>query len=1059
MLICKADRGDNVLGGSLPRQARVEEARPSATGTRQSDRKRARAFYGMLITAFALMILLGEANAEGRPVIETVVDRDSGAILWSNANPTAAVTLRPGQEILIKGGNLGPGPVTAARPGLAPPAGGKPPGDGTFSIASSPPEASGKELSKVLFGNVRAFERNLSSYPARIDLQTGAASLWAQLQDKVVDYFVEKYQRVPDTWAGDIYAWSDSEIDLTVPITAYEGPIQVVRIPLTGNYLLDIRTGAPLRYRDPNTARVVENDKYAFVDGWQIARTGDSVLASNTIPATIAQSGRERLQYGAPLIPGTSEAEARETRQALESAAARPLRKTRPTMRSAADQYAYGEKAYWAWDWNLALPHLLLGVDWDGIFGFRFDEREPFIERLVQALKYKETGITRPAIEPEGYQFPEFNGDGTVGPPHLHKAMIDRITGNGVRPFMSFGAVPLLTEDGAERLVAPPVAFKTQTFEGPTPYPIGMALHLPLLEPVLGGQTKPTGWVGYAYAEAANPIPGEGRTGQWIGFSCAACHAARVTSEYEPGGKRISRIFAGIPNPDWKLTFLTLSGRAYGVSLEEELPVNFIRYDHPAGTQKRIESQWGARGLGFLDALGLINEERVADDIRKLSKEQVDKTLLIYNIPPGATEATLFVPSTDPGDYADDYLFSPQVMPIITNHTPVRRALSRSELIDGFEGAYLHGEEPEGARGPLWSRSLQDLTLYASTLHQEDELLRRIGIYRWLAYRGLSNLLTDTEGRVVNEGTFVSLGYPPEGLTQPGRFPPLPQPNSGLGTVRDAAIADNSAERALADPFAKEFPSLAGRIVRGAQLFKGSCARCHSPGNAGLWTNEDMHPISAAGGSEPTGRYFSPTVWQRSTQSIRTAILENLFWVQRRGLLSDGHVMGAAPDNMDGLELLVHPDRCRAPLNADGSVDLARASDLYKRLYTIREGTDHSFRIPSAGMRFEFYTRFGEKPGMTQQIPAPQPSRIVTEPEARFVERHAYFIKHDDGYYYWDYQKMRHEYGILEFGLDPKRPQDSVRIGGMPAAPHPWCLPTGSSVTDIEDLVMFLLTL
>ena len=118
-------------------------------------------------------------------------------------------------------------------------------------------------------------------------------------------------------------------------------------------------------------------------------------------------------------------------------------------------------------------------------------------------------------------------------------------------------------------------------------------------------------------------------------------------------------------------------------------------------------------------------------------------------------------------------------------------------------------------------------------------------------------------------------------------------------------------------------------------------------------------------------------------------------------------IVGNAPDNMDGLELLVHPDRCQAQLIADGSVDLARASDLYKRLYTIRQGADHSFRVPSAGMRFELYTRFGESPGVEQQILAPKPDRVVTGPEARFVERHAYFTKLDDGYYYWDYQKMR----------------------------------------------------
>jgi hypothetical protein len=1011
----------------------------------------------MAITALVLSTAIWGADAADRPVVEAVVDRESGVVLWSKDNSAAAAVLKPGEEIVLRGRDFGPGPITAAQPGLGPPAGGLPPLDAAKSVTSSPPEAANKELSKVLFGNVRALERNFSSYPARIDLQTGANSLFAQLQNKVLDYFIEQYQPITDTWVGDIYAWSDTEIDLTVPITAYEGPIQVVRIPLTGSYVLDIQSGAPLRYRDPNTARVVERDKYVFVDGWQIARTGESVLASNAVPVGIAPTGEDRLQYGAPLIVGTSENDARETRRTLEGAATRRLRKTRPTMRSAADQYAYGERAYWAWDWNLALPHLLLGVDWDGIFGFGYDQKDP-VEMLVQAWKYKLSGIARPAIEAEGYRFPEFNADGTVKQMRLHKAMIDRSTGEGIRPHTSFGAIPMLPESGAERLIAPLLVYSGQNFSGPTPYPIAMALHLPGLNPLSGGQTTPTGWAGYVYSEAANPIPGQGKTGHWIGFSCAACHAARVTYEHEPGGKRVSRIFNGIPNPDWKATFLALSGRAFGLALPEKLPINFIRYDYPAGTQKRIESRWGARGLHFLQALGLINQQRVAGDMRLLSTEPVDKTLLMYTLPPGATESTLFVPSDDPGDYANDYFFSPQIIPVITNHTPVRRALSRSELIDGFEGAYLHGEEPEGARGPMSSRSLQDLTLYTSTLRQEDELLRRIGMYRWLTNKGLTNLLADASGAAINEGIFVSRGYPADSLVQPGSFPPLPQPSSGLGTLRDAAITETT-ERALAEPFAQQYPKLAARVVHGGELFKSSCARCHSPGNAGLWTNEDMHPISAAGGSEPTGRFFSPTVWQRRTQSIRTAILENLFWVQQRGLLSDGHIVGNATDNMDGLDLLVRPDRCQAPVNGDGSVDLAHASDLYKRLYTIRQGTDHSFRIPGAGMRFELYTRFGEKPRVEQQILAAKADRIVTEPEARFVERHAYFTKLDDGYYYWDYQKMRREYGILEFGLDPKDPKNSSRIGGLPAAPHPWCLPEGSPQTDVDDLVVFLLTL
>jgi hypothetical protein len=1005
---------------------------------------------GMLALLATLATASIGARAADAPVIDSIVDRDSGTVLWSKAQPTIPPVLKPGQAVLLKGRNFGPGPLTVARPGLGPPAGGVAPVGGANSVEASPPEAAGKELSKVLFGTVRAFERNLSSYDARIDIGTGLASVLARLQGRALDYFVEPWVPVPDTWVGDIYGWNDTEIDLTVPITAYEGPIRIIRIPVTGEPVRDIETGKPLLYPDPNTARVVIDKRRAFVDLWQIARTGGTPLASNAVPVTIALDGKDRLQYGS--LAGTDPA-AEAARQALAKAGTQRFVKTIPTLRSAADQYAYGEKAYWAWDWNLAVPHFVIGVDWNGIFGFDFEHKDSPAEALLKALEYMKAGIPRPALEATGYAFPELAADGTVKATSLHRALIDRSTGEGIRPFTSFGAVPLLPEAGAAGLVAPSVAFGVQNFEGPTPYPISPPYRLPppLPKPLTGGHTRPTGWAGYVFAEAAGLTPGGRQTVDWIGFNCAACHAARVTFEYEASGKKVSRFFSGIPNPDWKATFLTLSGRALGLVGKEGLPLNFIRQDYPAGTRKQIESQWhksGHRALLKIEAF--LSQHGIA-----LSRQKVDKTLLIDNLPPGTTEATLFNSADLPGDYANDYFFSPQAIPIITNHTPVRRALSRSELIDGFEGAYLHGEEPEGARGPMSARALQDLTLYVSTLHQDDETLRRIGVYRWLAYKGHANWL----GNGVNEGTFVGFGYQPGDFLQPPTFPPKPAPADGLGAVRDIALSADGKPAAFTGAFARRFPDLVGHIASGARLFAQSCERCHVSGNAGLWTDEDMHPISAASGSEPVGRFFSPTTWQRRTQAIRTAILQNLFWMQRRGLLSDGHIVGNMPDNMDGLDLLVRPDRCRAPTAADGSVDLARASDLYKRLYTIRQGADHSFRIPSVGMRFEYETRFGDKTGVLQQIAAADPNRRVRQEEDRFVARHAYFTRMDDGYYYWDYQKMRRDYGILEYGLDPQDPQSRARIGGLPAAPHPWCLPDGSSQAEIDDLVIFLLTL
>ena len=71
--------------------------------------------------------------------------------------------------------------------------------------------------------------------------------------------------------------------------------------------------------------------------------------------------------------------------------------------------------------------------------------------------------------------------------------------------------------------------------------------------------------------------------------------------------------------------------------------------------------------------------------------------------------------------------------------------------------------------------------------------------------------------------------------------------------------------------------------------------------------------------------------------ALRVAILQNLYWVQKRGLLSDGHLHSVTEGDVeenDALQTLVHPDRCR------------EGSSLYDRLYTINERT---FRIPVEG--------------------------------------------------------------------------------------------------------------
>ena len=102
------------------------------------------------------------------------------------------------------------------------------------------------------------------------------------------------------------------------------------------------------------------------------------------------------------------------------------LVKARPTLRSAADQYAYGEKAFWAWDWNLAFPHLVLGVDWDGIFGYGYDRERSTLEVAARTFGYWKSGIPAPATDTKGYALRLLGADGSVKQETLHKPMVDR---------------------------------------------------------------------------------------------------------------------------------------------------------------------------------------------------------------------------------------------------------------------------------------------------------------------------------------------------------------------------------------------------------------------------------------------------------------------------------------------------------------------------------------------------------------------------------------------------------------------------------------------------------
>ena len=459
---------------------------------------------------------------------------------------------------------------------------------------------------------------------------------------------------------------------------------------------------------------------------------------------------------------------------------------------------------------------------------------------------------------------------------------------------------------------------------------------LTLVPQLTEGNTKTTGWVGYRYAESQHPFLCKG---SWIGFNCASCHGYQIS--YSKGSSTVTKVFPGLPNPGWSMKWATL-GTGLGKTTS-----NFA---YVAETEDG--PKWAS------------------------GSAKVDKTPLLYLMPAGTGESTITRTHGEGGLYDNDYMFSPVAIPNVTNHLPIRRALSHTESYVGFEGSYIHAEEPDGAMGSMDATSLKALTAYMSTLDDSDDDLRNVGLYRWLKANGK---LAQTGSESLGEGAFVASGW-------------------------------------------QSFAGVSAAVAQGKALFDQACASCHAD-KLGANTTEVMVPLNQV------GRFFAPSDFQRKQQAIRATYLRNLYWVSSRGLLSDGHVRN--------LEDLVNPDRC------------AEGSALYKQYYTIHAPvrpqpgtTDQPTPAPDLNRKGDVFRVYKDK----------QKDIFDSTYKARnlFVERHKYFssVAGDNDYYYWDYQKMRAQYGPDEMG--------TAAPIGMPAAPHPWC---ARAAGDVANLVQYLLTL
>ncbi|WP_058086932.1 hypothetical protein [Aquabacterium parvum] len=546
---------------------------------------------------------------------------------------------------------------------------------------------------------------------------------------------------------------------------------------------------------------------------------------------------------------------------------------------SFADMVKRGREIFWSYDYNLGLSHKFKNLEWDAIM----------------------------------------KGQAT-----------DPYTRQKANPTVLFGAVKNVAGQVPAESIND-VYFKPYPQFNPTPGFLAIGQQLK------EGNTKTTGYAGYRYAESQHPFLGKG---SWIGFNCASCHGYQIS--YSKGASNITKVFPGLPNPNWTMKWATL-GTGTGKTTSKFAYVN--------------ETEHGPKWAP--------------------GDAKVDKTPLMYLMPAGTGEATITRTAGEGGLYDNDYMFNPTAIPNVTFHLPVRRALSHTESYVGFEGSYIHAEEPDGAMGSMDAGSLKALTAYMSVLDQDDDDLRNVGLHRWLKSTG--RLEAQTGSSVLSEGSFVQRGW-------------------------------------------QVYDGVKAAVARGKGTFDQSCASCHSD-KMGLNSSEVMVPLNQV------GRFFAPTDFQRKQQSIRATYLRNLYWVTSRGLLSDGHVRN--------LEDLVSPERC------------TEGSALYKQYYTL-----HAPVRPAPGT-------------VDQPTPAPDLNRkgdvfrvykdkkkdifdTTYEARNRFVERHKYFssVAGDNDFYYWDYQKMRTQYGPDEMGTPGPI--------GMPAAPHPWCAPNAASVS---DLVQYLLTL
>lgn len=216
----------------------------------------------------------------------------NGVSVWKFATGSVP-TLKPGDIVTLKGSGFGAGPDI--------------------------------DFSKIMIGNSRVLETDLAMYKQQLDLIAE------------VNY---ETKTVNSTWAKDIIAWTDTQVQFRVPVHVSKGPLVLQVQKRNGANTSLLRTGQAHNAINAQTARITDTSFAQKCD--VVSKVSANTKAITPIPVAVVNSNFTNL-------------------------------------------VTQGRKIFWSYDYNLGLSHKLRDLDWKKILSYQ--ATDPITREKADPLK------------------------------------------------------------------------------------------------------------------------------------------------------------------------------------------------------------------------------------------------------------------------------------------------------------------------------------------------------------------------------------------------------------------------------------------------------------------------------------------------------------------------------------------------------------------------------------------------------------------------------------------------------------------------------------------------